>query len=57
MLCSFGEFLPLDKEQKGNNPETWEDWREICGSHTCDQRSSKVGGTGVFHLIIQEGEE
>ena len=35
MLESWGELL------KGT-PEVWEDWREIYGSHTCDQRSSRV---------------
>jgi hypothetical protein len=41
MLGSFGDLIggsnPGEKQ-----PEIWEDWREITGSHTCDERSDKV---------------
>lgn len=29
----------------GRAPEVWEDWREVYGGHTCDKRSTRVGGT------------
>ena len=38
MQESWGELLT-------GVPEVWEDWREVYGSHTCDQRRTKVGFT------------
>lgn len=35
MEYSWGELLV-------GEPEVWEDFREVYGSHTCDQRRSKV---------------
>lgn len=42
MIGSFGKFLPGTEGREGAAPEIWEDWREVYGSHTCDQRSAKV---------------
>lgn len=39
MEYSWGELLV-------GEPEVWEDFREVYGSHTCDQRRSKVGLVG-----------
>lgn len=35
LLHSWGDLLV-------GTPEVWEDWREIYGSHTCDERSTKL---------------
>ncbi|KAL1406365.1 putative phosphoglycerate mutase pmu1 [Vanrija albida] len=49
MLNSWGDLL------KGT-PETWEDFREIYGSHTCDRRSSKAYISKRFPMVkIEDG--
>ena len=44
MLHSWGELLT-------GTPEVWEDWREVYGSHTCDQRRSKVSSYFIRFLL------
>ncbi|WWD16468.1 hypothetical protein CI109_100894 [Kwoniella shandongensis] len=49
LVESWGELL-------AGSPEVWEDFREILGSHTCDQRSTKTQIQERFpNFKIEEG--
>ncbi|WVQ78784.1 hypothetical protein IAT38_000875 [Cryptococcus sp. DSM 104549] len=49
LLGSWGDMME-------GTPEVWEDWREIYGEHTCDQRSTKSVFAERFPMFkIEDG--